>query len=1072
MEAAEGIHIAGSRQKLDFVGGKNVGQKSKGAKKQPFTPLDNMWKRREESSKVDFRRPICDSYPSSSPMVGSKLPRSNVGNIKDKISLWENKESTLSHLNSGSLSKSASLKPADSSTNGSNRTVDNQSSEIIRTGPSKKQDLGKENIANYSNSGSFSLDELSKQPQMANNVPKSNDNHEKNDSKALMDHKETPQDDLWPCLPHGPGNHPQDLKHSTLSRSYLAKSDCKSTEGHMKTPGDDSRPCSPQTKDKQQVGRLIKSSGKKSSEQTNEEKRAVFTLFKKLETLEENHRKAPAELGNYFSPPGKEKKEEVKKKELDDSVVSRALDAKEGEEDQENVYTEPGTLPINPVPKPKRTFQHPATPSMGRSLREERGRRNLPPLPSVSSKTSSKPPCGYHGRPRAERHLNNRIRCDFEDRTRSPSPVFTWSISQEHHYEDILDSSNENPYEDIELESQCSQQSIPSSPGADSTKASRPGFFRQNSGRSFKLLDLRRTNQAAHSVSSGGVSSPPQLSPPSTPTGTEHSSWIPGDPYSNTCRRIPTVVLRINGIFEGRTRKKHLRRMYHYAEAISGRVTDENSDSESEVEDRLKVRSFLRQPRKMEVHHDESNTRSYLLHQDRHQRKLFEYFLVVSLHKSKAGDHYLPEVTQQFPLKLERSFKFMRETEDQLKIIPQFCFPDAKDWQPVEIYPSEMFSFVLTGEDGTRRFGYCRRLLPSGKGQRLPEVYCIVSHLGCFNLFSKVLDEVERRRALSPALVQPFMRAIMEAQFPAPGRTINIKTFLPGSGTEVMELCRPSDSRLEHVDFECLFSCLSLRLLLRVFGSLLLERRVIFTADKLSTLSQCCHAVVALLYPFVWQHTYIPVLPSAMLDIVCTPTPFIVGLLSTSLTHLNELPLEEVLVVDLGNNRFLRKMDDEDSILPSKLQSALENVLERRRELANDRGADSMSDTSHLSTVVSEAFVRFFVELVGHYPLFITAEREDGYSSSSSSPAPCSFHREGFRKAIPSKTVCRFLEAFMETQMFGWFIQERELHRQALRGLFEVRVQEYLDSINDNEHRRVNRFLKGLGNRMKFLSKK
>lgn len=61
-----------------------------------------------------------------------------------------------------------------------------------------------------------------------------------------------------------------------------------------------------------------------------------------------------------------------------------------------------------------------------------------------------------------------------------------------------------------------------------------------------------------------------------------------------------------------------------------------------------------------------------------------------------------------------------------------------------------------------------------------------------------------------------------------------------------------------------------------------------------STLSQCCHAVVALLYPFVWQHTYIPVLPSAMLDIVCTPTPFIVGLLSSSLTQLNELPLEEV----------------------------------------------------------------------------------------------------------------------------------------------------------------------------------
>lgn len=34
----------------------------------------------------------------------------------------------------------------------------------------------------------------------------------------------------------------------------------------------------------------------------------------------------------------------------------------------------------------------------------------------------------------------------------------------------LTDSSKENPYEDIELDSQCSQQSLPSSPGADSTK--------------------------------------------------------------------------------------------------------------------------------------------------------------------------------------------------------------------------------------------------------------------------------------------------------------------------------------------------------------------------------------------------------------------------------------------------------------------------------------------------------------------------------------------------------------------------------------------------------------------------
>lgn len=50
---------------------------------------------------------------------------------------------------------------------------------------------------------------------------------------------------------------------------------------------------------------------------------------------------------------------------------------------------------------------------------------------------------------------------------------------------------------------------------------------------------------------------------------------------------------------------------------------------------------------------------------------------------------------------------------------------------------------------------------------------------------------------------------------------------------QVIELCRPLDSRLEHVDFESLFSSLSVRHLVSVFASLLLERRVIFIADKL-----------------------------------------------------------------------------------------------------------------------------------------------------------------------------------------------------------------------------------------------
>lgn len=35
------------------------------------------------------------------------------------------------------------------------------------------------------------------------------------------------------------------------------------------------------------------------------------------------------------------------------------------------------------------------------------------------------------------------------------------------------------------------------------------------------------------------------------------------------------------------------------------------------------------------------------------ERQLFEYFVVVSLHKKQAGAAYVPELTQQFPLKVK-----------------------------------------------------------------------------------------------------------------------------------------------------------------------------------------------------------------------------------------------------------------------------------------------------------------------------------------------------------------------------------------------------------------------------------
>ncbi|XP_006895750.1 PREDICTED: DENN domain-containing protein 2C isoform X2 [Elephantulus edwardii] len=523
--------------------------------------------------------------------------------------------------------------------------------------------------------------------------------------------------------------------------------------------------------------------------------------------------------------------------------------------------------------------------------------------------------------------------------------------------------------------------------------------------------------------------------------------------------KTPKFVLKIDDIFESKRGKKRVKLHPYTGKELppsKGETSGNESDAEYLPKNRHKRLAQLQQASKRNPHY-QTLERDLI---ELQEQQLFELFVVVSLQKKPSEQSYVPQVIQQFPSKGDHSFKQSKDTEERLKVIPKFCFPDSKDWMPTSELRSETFSFVLTGEDGSRWFGYCKKLLPEGRGQRLPEVYCMVSRLGCFNLFSKILDEVEKRREMSPALVHPFMQSVMEAPFPAPGRTITVKSYLPGAGDGSIELCRPLDSRLEHVDFECLFKCLSVCHLIRVCASLLLERRVIFVANSLSTLSKCGHAVVATLYPFTWQHTYIPVLPVSMIDIVCSPTPFLIGILSCSLPQLQDLPIEEVLIVDLCADKFLQEVSDEDEILPPKLQAALMQILEERNEILTQE--QNFSQEVTLNSLVSEAFVRFFVELVGHYSLSMTVtERGERV-----------FQREPFRKSHTSRSVRHFLDLFMETQMFAGFIQDRELRKSGVKGLFEVRALQYLETIPESEPSGVNRILRSLGSKMKFLQKK
>ncbi|XP_069095097.1 DENN domain-containing protein 2D isoform X1 [Pleurodeles waltl] len=445
--------------------------------------------------------------------------------------------------------------------------------------------------------------------------------------------------------------------------------------------------------------------------------------------------------------------------------------------------------------------------------------------------------------------------------------------------------------------------------------------------------------------------------------------------------------------------------------------------------------------------------------------QFFEYLVVVSLKRKRPEEEYQPEITYQFP-KRENLLKSQKEEEERLlKAIPLFSFPDGITWAPLSEYTSETFSFVLTNVDGSRKFGYCRRLLgplllhghlqppppaekahgisrqdratcsmpqlsgrpfwPSGKGARLPIVYCIISCLGCFGLFSKILEEVEKRHQIATAVIYPFMQALRETPFPAPGKTVTVKSFIPDSGTEFIELTRPLDSRLEHVDFRILIQRVTCENILCIFASAVLERRIIFLAEELSVLSQCTHAVAALLYPFKWEHTFIPVLPRKLIDTVCCPTPFMVGVQTQWKDQVLDMPMEEVLLVDLYEGKLLKKDGDEEYIVPPKLQNEMLISLTEQK--------NATQTPEQVNKNVSDTFMHFFVRTVGHYTSHIKRSRNE----------PPTFQEKTFCQDIKSKSIRRFVKKLVKTQMFSIFIQEAEKSPASQEGYFQQKVIEY-----------------------------
>ena len=202
------------------------------------------------------------------------------------------------------------------------------------------------------------------------------------------------------------------------------------------------------------------------------------------------------------------------------------------------------------------------------------------------------------------------------------------------------------------------------------------------------------------------------------------------------------------------------------------------------------------------------------------------------------------------------------------------------------------------------------------------------------------------RLSLTPELALPLERHVQnlvcEVPLPPAGR-VAVACSVGGRARLLLQRA-PRNRRVSAVNISGslrqLFECLDPQRVVLVWRCLLAERPVLLVSSQLSLLGACAEALVSLLYPLRWQHPYIPVLPSAMAEMLQMPTTYLCGISTRLLAALehegdrDRLP-QDTVIVRLDDNFVGRVGDDRPDSqpaapkLPARTYSRLVTALER-----------------------------------------------------------------------------------------------------------------------------------------------
>ncbi|KAM4614734.1 DENN domain-containing protein 5B isoform 3-T3 [Polymixia lowei] len=173
----------------------------------------------------------------------------------------------------------------------------------------------------------------------------------------------------------------------------------------------------------------------------------------------------------------------------------------------------------------------------------------------------------------------------------------------------------------------------------------------------------------------------------------------------------------------------------------------------------------------------------------------------------------------------------------------------------------------------------------------------------CRSFLSQLHRAVTDASGPPPLPLESYVHNILyEVPLPPPGRSLKFHGVY-----EPVACQRPGPGELPLAEFPLgdAFSLLGAENLVQLFTCTLLEMQILLYSQDYHRLMTVAEGITTLLFPFQWQHVYVPILPASLLHFLDAPVPYLMGLQSKEGTDRSKLELPQeanLCFVDIDNH--------------------------------------------------------------------------------------------------------------------------------------------------------------------------